>query len=35
MTPNKLLIELTEKRRRNNNKNKVNRIGKYDFDIKL
>ena len=35
MTPNKLLIKLTEKRRRNNNKNKVNRIGKYDFDRKL
>jgi hypothetical protein len=35
MTPNKLLIKLTEKRRRNNNKNKLNRIEKYNFDRKL
>ena len=35
MTPNKLLIKLTEKRRKNNNKNKLNRTEKYNFDRKL
>ena len=35
MTANKLLIKLTEKRRRNNNKNRLNRTEKYNFDRKL